>query len=81
MRKWISFPLIGFVALVASFTAPIETLAHGSHTEGVNYHSHIALTDTYREYDGDMGWCIYGEYIAVDMPEGIDCPPQIAILH
>lgn len=60
--------LLGFMSAQADQPNPMISTAG-------EYHTHVELTDTYEN------GCIYGEYIAVDMPSGVECPRYVATLH
>lgn len=60
--------LLGVVSAQAGQPNPITSTAG-------EYHTHVELTDTYEN------GCIYGEYIAVDVPAGVECPRYVATLH
>lgn len=75
MKNWISSVPILLIGLAASCAATPVAVAHGNHTEDADYHSHLSLTYSYD------GGCVYGEYIAVELPASVECPANIALLH
>lgn len=77
---WTLFTLfIGIVTVAVVFLAIGKTMGHQAAMEEMtssSYSTLVPLTEVYHS------GCIYGvDSYAIELPEGVNCPEHIAILH